>query len=312
MQEKMVFVGQNDCYGCGNEILSNLLGINVTAMQLYRVTNTYGKMLEQEKVFAIDALEPDVLEIKQEESIYAMLDGSMLFTREENWKEVKLGRVFKESDCLEVSGKRGWIKHSLYETYLGKASVFTDRMDRALSPYRTISEKLIFVCDGARWIWKWIEQAYPESTQILDWYHAMEYLHDFGKVCFTQKDQYNLWVLNQKKLLEQSQVEEVIQNIKDLDLSKSRAEKERAKIVNYYTENKNRMDYKKYQSSGAGIIGSGAIEAANREVVQKRMKLSGQRWSKQGAQYMLTLRATKLSGKWNEVVKLICQNRIAA
>ena len=42
------------------------------------------------------------------------------------------------------------------------------------------------------------------------------------------------------------------------------------------------MDYQQYQNTGAGIIGSGAIEAANREVVQKRMKLSGQRWSKIG------------------------------
>ncbi|NQY00715.1 MAG: hypothetical protein HRT70_06235 [Flavobacteriaceae bacterium] len=69
------------------------------------------------------------------------------------------------------------------------------------------------------------------------------------------------------------------------------------------------MDYQQYQNTGAGIIGSGAIEAANREVVQKRMKLSGQRWSKIGAQNMLTLRTTKLSDKWNRVVNLICTDK---
>ncbi|MEO8764779.1 MAG: hypothetical protein ABI416_10850 [Ginsengibacter sp.] len=36
-----------------------------------------------------------------------------------------------------------------------------------------------------------------------------------------------------------------------------------------------------------GIIGSGAIESAHRTVIQKRMKLSGQRWSKCGAQNIL-------------------------
>jgi len=89
-------------------------------------------------------------------------------------------------------------------------------------------------------------------------------------------------------------------------------QEERAKLLTYYTENQHRMDYKKYRNIGTGIIGPGAIEAANREVVQKRMKLSGQRWTKTGAQNMLALRTTKLSGNWNKVIELICQNKYAA
>lgn len=65
------------------------------------------------------------------------------------------------------------------------------------------------------------------------------------------------------------------------------------------------MDYKKYLHIGCGIIGSGAIESAHRTVVQKRLKLSGQRWSKKGAQNMLNLRVTQMNGQWNKVVKLV-------
>ena len=235
-----------------------------------------------------------------------MVDGSMLFTREESWKEVKLGRIFKESDSMDVSGKRGWIRHSLYESYLGKSHLFTDRMDRLLGSYSGISERLVFVADGARWIWKWVSEAYPESTQILDWYHALEHLYDFAKVCFTDdQEAYKLWVCEQKKLLENSKVKEVLENMKKLDLKKKIQQQERAKLITYYTENQTRMDYKRYKNIGTGIIGSGAIEAANREVIQKRMKLSGQRWSKIGAQNMLTLRSTRLSGKWENVLNLI-------
>ena len=54
------------------------------------------------------------------------------------------------------------------------------------------------------------------------------------------------------------------------------------KTIAYYQANSDRMDYKYYKTIGAGIIGSGAIESAHRTVVQKRMKLSGQRWGIEG------------------------------
>ena len=43
----------------------------------------------------VDAVEPDILNIDNQECVYAMVDGSILFTREEAWKEVKLGRILK-------------------------------------------------------------------------------------------------------------------------------------------------------------------------------------------------------------------------
>lgn len=43
------------------------------------------------------------------------------------------------------------------------------------------------------------------------------------------------------------------------------------------------------------LIGSGAIEAAHRNVIQKRLKLSGQRWTIKGAQQITNLRTYKKS-----------------
>ncbi len=54
----------------------------------------------------------------------------------------------------------------------------------------------------------------------------------------------------------------------------------------------------------AGLIGSGAIESAHRTVLQKRMKLSGQRWSKAGAQNMLHLRTCSMNEQWTKVIEL--------
>ena len=42
---------------------------------------------------------------------------------------------------------------------------------------------------------------------------------------------------------------------------------------------------------------SGAIESANREVIQQRLKLSGQRWTPLGLQQVVNLRVAYKSGR---------------
>ena len=113
--------------------------------------------------------EEPALEVKPGESVYTMVSPeARVLTREEGWNEVKLGRVFKESDLLEVGGERGWIKHSLYEAYLGDSKVFTRRMEQKPDVYHCLKDKLIFITDGALWLRNWITDAYPLATQILD------------------------------------------------------------------------------------------------------------------------------------------------
>jgi hypothetical protein len=66
----------------------------------------------------------------------------------------------------------------------------------------------------------------------------------------------------------------------------------------YYEKNAYRMNYRYYREQG-WCIGSGAIEAAHRTLIQQRMKLSGQRWSPKGAKTLLKLRvAFKSNKKW--------------
>ena len=65
------------------------------------------------------------------------------------------------------------------------------------------------------------------------------------------------------------------------------------------------MKYAYYKTIGKGLIGSGAMESAHKTVIQCRMKLSGQRWSMEGAQKMLQLRTIKMNQQWYEVINLI-------
>lgn len=303
MQELMTYAGQLDCYVQCNEILSKFISVDISAMQVYRVTDTYGNLLEQQAATVLPLDES--LELKPGESVYAMTDGSMILTREDGWNEVKLGRIFKESQCMEVGGERGWIKTSEYEALLGSSKDFTRRFEQKLDAYRCLGQRLIFITDGAIWIKNWITDAYPGATQILDWYHACEHLCEFSREYFSDEEEKNKWLEEQKALLYESKTTEVINNIISLNTTKESIEKSKNNLLQYYQANKDRMDYKKYRAMGAGLIGSGPIESAHRTVIQKRMKLSGQRWTKKGAQNMLNLRCVRLSGKWDKVIKLI-------
>jgi hypothetical protein len=57
------------------------------------------------------------------------------------------------------------------------------------------------------------------------------------------------------------------------------------------------LRYAEYRRLGLPL-GSGVTEAACKTVFTQRLKLSGMRWQKAGAQLILTLRVILLSGVW--------------
>jgi hypothetical protein len=285
-----------DSYQKSNEVLKNLMDIEVSTTQVYLVTDCYGEAAAKE-VNRCHSLPP----VKKDETLYVEADGSMLLTRDEGWKEVKVGRMFTSSACIDPNGKSSWIRQSQYAAHLGKSKDFAAKMDDLIASYGRLDERLIFISDGSTWIKNWIEDAYPHAVPILDYYHACEHLYDFANTVFKEENELKKWTDTQKELLLESKVAEVIENIKQID-AKS---KEAQKLLNYYIGNTYRMDYKRYRTIGAGLIGSGAIESAHRTLIQKRMKLSGQRWSNNGAQNMMNLRVLMMNNQWDKVVNII-------
>ena len=148
---------------------------------------------------------------------------------------------------------------------------------------------------------------YPNSTNILDYYHAVEYLHGFAKVVFGKKHQESRrkkWVDQQKAFLLNDQVKYCIEQIREVKVTTKTQREAQAKILTYYTNNKYRMYYKTYKDREL-LIGSGPIESAHRFVLQKRMKQSGQKWTKKGGQNVTNLRVAYLNQQWTTVVDLI-------
>ena len=276
-------------------------------MQIYRLAHHYGQAIEaslNDKVTA--EKEPDL----QQENVYAMVDGAMILT-DEGYKENKLGRIFnnKSLKSSAVENRGGYIESSLYVTHLGTGIDFISKIKVHLDPYKTLGKNLVFNSDGAPWIRQMIEENYPQATMILDFYHVMEYIAAIAVASFGKGSNADRWLENQRMLLLDSQIDSVLCNLKSLKVDANL----RKITSNYLASNRDRMDYKTYRERKL-IIGSGAIEAAHRTVVQKRCKRSGQRWSKPGAQRVLNLRACWMSNRWHIVrqhIEPYCQQSAA-
>ena len=299
MQELMTYAGQLECYAKSDEILNRFLSVEVSMSQVYRVTNCISEQLEEADVEG-ERLLPMVI---KDEVLYVEADGSMISTRTEGWKEVKLARLFKSSDCLNPNTESSCLQHSQYVAHFGNSKEFCEKTEQVIDSYGRLKSRLVFITDGATWIKNWIEDSYPESIAILDYYHACEHLHYFvDNGLKTKTEEFRKkWVEEQKALLLESLVEQVIKNIELTDAKTS----EKEKLINYYQSNIKRMDYKRFRQVGCGIIGSGAIESAHRTLIQQRMKLSGQHWSRLGANNMLRLRVTAMNKQWHKVIQLL-------
>jgi hypothetical protein len=226
-----------------------------------------------------------------------MVDGSYIMTRPDGWKETKLGRVFKATDNYALSEKRNIIKTSNYVAHLGECTDFLEKFSSTIAHLSC----LVCIADGALWFWKWLSDCHPDAVQILDFFHAYEKICQWSLSVMKDKTLRDQWNTSMKELLLNDEVLEVIIQIQGTHCQGDSLEKKQA-LLTYLENNTHRMTYKTFSEKGY-LIGSGAMEAAHRNVIQQRMKRSGQRWTIQGGQQVLNLRTNYLSNQWYKVVK---------
>ena len=74
-----------------------------------------------------------------------------------------------------------------------------------------LHEEVVFVCDGAVWIWKLVERWFPKAIQIVDWYHASEYLTPIAAAAFeNDMPSYQAWLDQARTLLWEGEIDDLI------------------------------------------------------------------------------------------------------
>jgi len=162
-------------------------------------------------------------------------------------------------------------------------------------------EERVFIGDGAKWIWNMVDLYYPDATQILDWYHASQYLYKIADVAFdTGSDEYKNWIEKTKALLWDGRIDQLIIEC-SFFANKSAVSEAVHATISFYTNNKKRMDYARFREEGY-FIGSGTIESAAKRLGELRLKEAGARWTRDGAVFTAKARAAWLSEQWTPIL----------
>lgn len=226
-------------------------------------------------------------------------------------REVKLGCVFLQTE-IDAQGHpiRKEESTSYIGSFAGAAEFGSLLRQEAQRRGMASATKVIFIGDGAAWVWELARVNFVGAILILDFYHAVEHVHGLLEALLDPasvegKKRLKLW----KRWLLKDKAADIIRQ--------ARAELERAldndkavKEIGYLENNLERMRYGSFRKAGY-FIGSGVVEAGCKTVVGKRMKNSGMFWSEQGGQGILDLRCTLLSARLDTFYQARSTARVA-
>ncbi len=173
---------------------------------------------------------------------------------------------------------------------------------------RNIGHDRPAVClmDGERALWDAQRVYFPDAVGILDLFHVLERLWAVAH-CFHKEgsDEAKGFVEQRLRDLLQGRVGYVIGGLRRR-LKAEKLTSQRRKVVRsaleYLGNNKAHMRYDEYLAAGYPI-GSGVAEGACRHLVKDRMEQTGMRWTVEGAQAMLHVRALYLNDQWEEFLE---------
>lgn len=169
----------------------------------------------------------------------------------------------------------------------------TDAGDSETAYYDKVLARMKHPCTGEKLDW----------IRVVDYYHASERIWTLADLLFGKGQRSAAWARKmQKWLLKPGGVNRVLHSAAAWRDRYGLQGLKRAEFQKAYRYLRARMKYMRYaEYRRVGVpLGSGVTEAGCKTVYTQRLKLSGMRWQKAGAQTILNLRVLQLSGVWDE------------
>ena len=183
------------------------------------------------------------------------------------------------------------------------------------------AKTILVIGDGARWIWRGTEEHLAllgvKIVQILDYYHCDEHVWELANLLHGKGDPAAIiWARARENELLGGRLDDFFAALEEVRIVAAAVNKgtktgsplakklntetaEKAlKKVNYFHNNRGRIDYATYLANGY-LIGSGAMEGCCKHLVKERIDRSSMRWSAEGAMNVLRNRTLIKNGDWD-------------
>lgn len=305
----VAFIGQNEIsFNAGSEMLKNFLGIETCKNQVRLITEYVGKAVYENDTKRAEEQEKNLVKIDMLKNrtgliLYIMIDGAAINTRIEDvngftWRECKSAIAFKNKDLIKRKDGSQIILQKECVSLVGSAEELRKYLllIAVMKGYGK-AEQTVVVSDGATWIRNICKELFPDATQILDLFHLKENIYTYAKSLFSDENEYTKYAKTIINYIEMGEKEKALKKI-----SKDEKKKEDG-VVNlktYIENNYDKIDYPEYWRKGY-FVGYGAMESANKVLVQRILKQAGMRWSVEESQHIVSLRAKFESRKWESV-----------
>lgn len=236
--------------------------------------------------------------------LYGALDAAKVHTRgeEENpWRDMKVGVWFTTTTEPPQNPDDEWAIQATDQSYycdIRPAQEFGQLLwGTGCQRHAQLAQELVFLGDGAEWIWNLVQEHYPEAVQIVDWFHATEYIAPVAKAVFNEQDQRQAWIKQVRTDLWDGDLNAVLDAFAEFTQHKKAGEAAQ-KAVTYFTNNRHRMNYPAYRAKGYQI-GSGTVESGCKQIVTQRLKVAGAIWDRDNCIKTAKARAALLSDQWS-------------
>jgi hypothetical protein len=299
-------------FGKGRDLFEALTLVSLSDQTLDKATQAYGAaVMQREQEWRTVALNQDELQRRRRDlrkplRLYGAIDATKVHTRgyeydDHPWRDLKVGAWFEARGKPPKTPDGEWriqAENISYYTDICPAAEFGSLLwSTGVQHHAQLARELVILGDGADWIWKLVAEHFPQAVQILDWFHATEYLMPVAKEAFSTEPAQKDWVAQTKQALWDGLLDEVINTC--LDLVRTEDSSDPAYVAaRYFDHNRHRMDYPAYRQQGYQI-GSGTIESAAKQIGMMRMKVAGAIWNEDSARKVAKARAAYLSNEWD-------------
>jgi hypothetical protein len=237
------------------------------------------------------------------------IDGTCLLMCEDGWRETMVGTI----GFYDAEGERQQTIYLGATPEYGKAT-FLGRMEREIERVKVAhpGARYVGLADGAKGNWEFLGR--HTEVQVIDFWHAAEYLSDAGDALFaggTGAKKPWLEASCHRLKHEPGAARQLIRDLKRLAAEKgvSPDQESVAAAITYFTNQsrQGRMDYARLVKSHVPI-GSGVTEAACKVLVKQRLCGSGMKWKEPGAAAVLSLRCLSYTtDRWSQFWRKIDQ-----